>query len=129
MKLLFLNRVITVPNEAGQKRIELALENDEPRLNYDALGIMPPKDLDISEDGYLDLVEGEFDYEYKDCVVRLSDFSHCLDNEVFGATLYLKGGEELWIEETSEQIFGYITVLTNPWFKNLIIRIKERLNK
>lgn len=124
MKLLFLNSIITVPNEEGKKRIELALENDEPKLNYDALGMKPPKE-DISEDGYMSLMDGEFEYEYKDCTLRLSEFSHCVDCETLGTIVYLKGGEELWVEESAEQIYGYIIVLTNSWFNNLMITIKN----
>jgi hypothetical protein len=124
MKLLFLNSIITVPNEKGKKRIELALENDEPKLDYDALGMKPPKE-DISEDGYMNLMDGEFEYDYKDCTLRLSEFSHCVDCETLGTTVYLKSGEELWVEESAEQIYGYILVLTNSWFKNLIISIKN----
>ena len=43
MKILNLTAITSVPNEAGEKEIEKALSGEEQEIDYDALGLKPPK--------------------------------------------------------------------------------------
>lgn len=139
MKLLFLSSIITVPNDKGEKRIKKVLSKSEEgdftlsKEWYTEQGLKPPLDAEeeINEDGTLLLKEDEFKYDFVDCIVRLEDFSSCIDNEKMGSVLYLRDGSELWVNESSEEIFGYITIITRPWYIILIdnIRLKFTIKK
>ena len=147
MKLLYLTVLNAVPTEEGQKRIEKAVkknkssENDEYKQGskawYESLGVAVPKDLEeedsevdeISEDGYMNLPLDEIDYEFSDLIVALEDFSTCEDNPIIGSHLYTKSGEIFHIEETCEQLFGYIAVITRPWHQRIIDWIKIKLSR
>jgi hypothetical protein len=125
MKLLYLNSVVQIPNEKGEQKIKKALngvpkdENGMSAKWYEDMGIKPPKNLEespeIDENGMIFLQEEEFDYDFVDCILRLDDFSSCVDNEKIGSILYTRDGDEMWIEQTSEEIYAYITVLTRHW--------------
>ena len=129
MKLLYLNSVITIPNSEGEKKIVKALENKEKTDDngknlewYKDMGLRPPKDMEeedvpeISEDGFMKLKPSEFEYDFVDCVLRLDDFSSCIDNQEIGSIIYTRHADEIWVEESSEEIYGYITILTRPWY-------------
>lgn len=146
MKLLYLTALNAVPTEEGQKRIEKAVkksknsDNDEYKHGskawYESLGVAVPKDLEeddevdeITEDGYMNLPLEEIEYEYSDLLLNLDDFSSCEDNPVFGSHLYTKTGEIFHVEETCEQLFQYITVITRPWHEKISDWIKIKLSK
>lgn len=127
MKLLYLNSVITVANEKGEQKVKKALdgnvkkdEDSLPKSWYTEQNLKPPIDaqddeLEIDENGMVFLQEDEFDYDFVDCILRLDDFSSCVDNEKLGSIIYTRDGDEMWVEETVEQIYAYITVLTRHW--------------
>lgn len=127
MKLLYLNSVITITNEKGEQKVKKALsanvkkdDNSLPKSWYTEQNLKPPIDVEddeseIDENGMIFLVEDEFDYDFVDCILRLDDFSFCVDNEKLGSVIYTKVGDEMWVEETCEEIFSYIAVLTRPW--------------
>ena len=126
MKLLYLNAVVTVPNEKGEKKVKRALDGKVKDENwksaewYEDMGLLPPKnveeDNEIDENGMVYLKEDEFDYDFVDCILRLDDFASCTNNEKIGCIIYTVSGDELWVEEKSEEIFAYITVITRPWY-------------
>jgi hypothetical protein len=127
MKLLYLNSVITVTNQKGEEKVKKALsgnvkkdESSLPKSWYTEQNLKPPIDveddeLEVDENGMIFLQEDEFDYDFVDCVLRLDDFSSCVDNEKIGSVVYTRDGDEMWVEQTSEEIYAYITVLTRHW--------------
>lgn len=145
MKLLYLNSVITVPSEKGEKRIAQAkkggVKTDENGKNadwYEDMGLKIPEHLlqndDVDQDGMIFLKDDEFEFDFVDCIVRLDDFSTCIDNQEIGSIIYLKDGSDIWVEETCEEIFYYITLITRSklqifkdnvshfWRNNYIVR-------
>ena len=155
MKILYLNNVITIPSEEGQKRINKALEDhgssgleevyrDEhghTREFYeDVAGKVPrgfaqeEKDFykikmssGINEDGTILLMEDEVDYDAKPCIINLEDFSTVIDNENIGSVIYLKDGSEIWVMESSYEIGEYIEHLHKNLLQKLIEQIKIKL--
>lgn len=127
MKLLYLNAVITVPNDKGEEKVKRALngntnkdEHSLPKSWYTSQNLRPPLDAEddeeIDEDGMVYLKEDEFEYDFVDSILKLDDFSSCTDNDKLGSIIYKNSGDELWVSETCEEIFMYITVLTRPWY-------------
>lgn len=146
MKLLYLTSVVTFANEKGQDRIDKALkkereDDDEPgyltKKWYTSQNLRPPPDLEdeenvgeIDEDGMFYLESDELDYDFLDLVVSLEEFSSCEENGLIGSQLYTKSGEVFHIEETPEQLFQYITVITRPWHEKITdwVKIKLKIN-
>src|SRR3989337_2046905 len=146
MKLLFLSSVITVPSSKGEAKIAKALNRGKSKPKTDDYGrnlewyeenqLTPPLELrgeveensEIDENGIMHLKDDEFEYDFVDCVLRLDDFSSCIDNQEIGAVIYTKHGDELWVAESSEEIYGYIGVITRPWYTVLVDSIKYYFN-
>jgi len=146
MKLLYLTALNAVPTEEGQKRIEKAVKKnknvDEDNAVqgsaqwYRNLGVAVPKDLEdeeadeIDEDGMMQLPLEEIDYEFSDLLIPLKEFSACEEHPLIGSHLFTKAGEIFHIEETPEQLFQYITVISRPRYQKLIdwIKIKLKIN-
>ena len=144
MKLMYLNSVLVVPSEAGQKKIEKALKKNKleskkdqygrTKENYEDLGMEIPKELlendeifnGISEDGTILLKDEEMEYEFMDCIINLKDFSTAIDNQQIGCVIYTQQGDEIHVVEEVEDVFSYITYLTRPWYIVLIDSIKNR---
>ena len=152
MKILYLNNVITIPSEEGQKRINKALEDhgssgleevyrDEhghTREFYeDVAGKVPrgfaqeEKDFykikmssGINEDGTILLMEDEVDYDAKPCIINLEDFSTAIDNESIGSVIYLKDGSEIWVVESSYEIGEYIEHLHRSFWQKFVEAFK-----
>lgn len=147
MKLLFLTAITTIPTEEGQKRIEKAVKKNrnsdggedfaKPGTSawFRQMNITPPSDLEeeddeIDEQGFMQLPLEEIDYEFSDLVIPLKQISACEENPLIGSQLFTKSGEVFHIEETPEQLFQYITVITRPWYQKLLdwIKIKLKIN-
>jgi hypothetical protein len=127
MKLLFLTSVSQKPTQAGEEKIKKAFKTDKeeglPASWYREQNILPPKELEDNTNGMILLTEEEFEYVFTDCVLKLDDFSSCVDDEKIGTIIYTMGGEELWVEETSEEIYNYITAITRHWTTILVNNI------
>lgn len=141
LKTLYLTSVITVPNEAGQARIDKALNREKgddsgglPLSWYQDQGLRPPKDIDrseeaIDEDGMIFLQPDELEYEFSDLVLPLKQFDCCEEHEELGSYLFTRGGKRFHIEESPEQIFQYIHVISRNWWEKLVDNIKLEINK
>lgn len=125
MKLLYLMSVLTLPNEKGELKIKEATEEDEGHIDYESLGIRAPKGKPkIDEFGNINLMEDEIDYAGVDCILNLSEFSSCVDNEKLGSVIYTKDGGELWVHNTVEDISEYIEYLSLNSFERAWIGLK-----
>ena len=136
MKILYLNNVITVPNEKGSKKIEKAITPNKqknsggfPKSWYTEQNLRPPEDAEddedlLNEDGTILLMEDEVDYDAKPCIINLQDLSTAIDNENIGSVIYLKDGSEIWVVESSYEIGEYIEHLHKNLLQKLIEQIK-----
>jgi hypothetical protein len=145
MKLLYLNAVSSVPSEAGEAKIERALEkhkkNNQGSVyrdefgrseeDYENLNVPLPedfyKDLEeeidddakIDENGNILLMPYEMEWTMNDYLMRLDFFVDAEDDEEIGCIITLTNGEKVHVEETAEQIFMYITMLNMSWWDKL----------
>lgn len=146
MKLLYLTLLNPKPTAEGEERIKKAIKKDKRHNDDDeavrgsagwfrSLGITPPEDLEeddedeIDEYGYMNLPINEIEYDFQDLVLNLDEFSGCEENIVIGSQLYTKSGEIFHIEETPEQIFYYIRVISMPWYKKSWEWVKAKIKK
>ena len=139
MKLLYLNAVIIAANEKGEEKVKRALGgnvkkdegNHPPKKWFLDQNLRPPADaeddIEPDEDGMVVLEEDEFDYDFVDYVLPLNNFISCKDNEKIGCVIITTDGDE-WVEETAEEIYAYITLLTRPWYTVLGDNIIYYLN-
>lgn len=123
MKLLFLTLISNKPTKAGEEKIKNAIEVNKrekedglPLSWYKEQNILPPKGLEEDlKKGLVILTEKEMELDYKDCTLRLSEFSNCVDNTKVGCVITTKNGDKLWVEQDSSEVYDYITVLTRHW--------------
>jgi hypothetical protein len=136
-KYLYLTEVVTSPNEAGEakiKRIENGIKPTDVNGHtidlYIENDLRPPKELleeseeeGISDDGMIELVEDEFDYQYNNCLINLDDFMMASDDGEMGATIWLKNKLTIRVDETVELINAQI------WFLNRSLwdKLKEKI--
>ena len=139
MKLLYLNAVIIAANKKGEEKVKRALggtvkkdeENHPSKQWFLEQNLRPPADaeddIEPDEDGMVVLEEDEFDYDFVDYVLKLDKFISCKDNAKIGCIVRTTDGDE-WVEETAEEIYAYITLLTRPWYTVLGDNIIYYLN-
>lgn len=144
MKLLYLTSVLIVPSAEGEVKIKKALkrtkngrelkdEHGRTREQYEDLGIPTPNFFtenedtpEISEDGTILLREEEMEFNFVDAIIKLKDFSSCIDNQQIGSVIYTRQGDEIHVEESVEDIFSYINYLTRPWHERITDSIKSK---
>ena len=131
---VFFTEVITILSEKGEEKMKKATtKNPEAEHDldfYDRLGLRPPKDLVedensmVDEDGYMQLEEGEFTYDFKNRFLDMSDFSTAVEADEFGTIIEFNNGMTYWIEEDLFEVYARIYVSRMNWFE----RFKESVS-
>lgn len=154
MKILYLNAVSSVPSEAGEAKIERALEkhkeNNQGSVyrdefgrseeDYEYLNVPLPEDFyknleeeedeaKIDENGNILLMPDEMEWVMNDYIMRLDFFVDAEDDEEFGCIVTLTNGEKVHVEETAEQIFMYINMLNMSWWEKLKASLSNFFSK
>jgi hypothetical protein len=120
MKLIFLTAIITTPNEAGEEKIEKAtkVRNEEPRINYESLGIKPPKgEIELNEDGEVILEDEDFEEVGVPVSIPLDSISSYVALLEGGSLVYTKNNVSYTVEEDVWMIDSYIELLTMSWIE------------
>lgn len=131
-EMIFLTEVVTVLSEKGEKRLnkvnaKTKSDDDEggmPLEWYLENNLKPPKHLKEQEDeydsdGYIELKEGEFAYEFVEIIVDLQRIYKVTNVDDFGSILELDNGEAVRIEENVEDVFFIISYAQRGWFEKL----------
>jgi len=140
MKLLYLTSVIIVPSQAGEEKIERALnkktgeKRDDYNRNaewYQDMNLPVPdhlleEDSDMDSDGNIFLREEEMEWDFMDCIINLKNFQTAIDNQQIGCVVYTQQGDEIHVSETVEEVFSYINYLTRPWNERVVDFIKNK---
>lgn len=144
-KILVLTKVETRPNEAGQKRIDDAVEKEKkgnsgdveeqglPKQWYIEQNLKPPAGLknesEISEDGLMFLEPNELEEVLFEILIDLASFDTCEDDDMEGSLITLKNRRTFSVLEDSEQVYAQIYVLNQTWEERLQDRIQIFINK
>jgi hypothetical protein len=109
MKVLYLTCAVPVPTEQAQKKIDEVVKGGgvyrDARGNtkeyYEDLNVKLPNDfydnqkqnnLEIDEDGMIELKEDDLDYESLSVSIPLRSYSCHVENSNFGSRVYTKDG-------------------------------------
>ena len=111
---------------------DLTCDSGKTRENYQDLGMKIPASLLEKEKNFgkdQDLEDEDFDILFKSALFKLSDFKLVVDNEedIFGSTIFLKGGITLTVQEQAYEIWEQIEWENrNSWvkFKNWLWHLK-----
>jgi hypothetical protein len=120
MKLVFLTAIITTPNEAGEEKIEKAkkVRNEEPRINYESLGIKPPKgEIELNEDGEVILEDEDFEEVGVPVSIPLDSISSYVALLKGGSLVYIKNNVSYTVEEEVWMIDSYIEAVSMSWIE------------
>lgn len=143
-KILYLTSVNLVPSEKGNKKIDSVVK--KPNKNSDDTlpkswfienNLKPPPDAedyaDIDNEGRVILDDEDLEYQFYDYLVDYSEILEIQDTLEFGSIITLKNSlREIHVEESVEEIYGYIYTITLPWFdkfKNSISQFFARKKK
>lgn len=144
-KNLYLTSVSLVPSHEGEKKIQKAAEKLKSRgqgtsskvyrdeygrseEDYQDMGIPLPKnfykdiedyddDIEIDENDNIFLQPDELEYEFGDAIVPLDAVDLVVDSPEIGSFVHTKAGNIVHVEETSEQIYFYMTLMQMSWWE------------
>lgn len=147
-KYLYLTEISTIISEKGEEKIK-RIERGSSGIKRDSFGRsaefyedlnipIPDELLEEDEDGGIDdegmiqLEEGEFEYDFNDCLIDLDDFSCAMNHNEFGSNIYLKNQFYIRVEETVEEINLQIAILQltrldkfNIWWETIKNKFKK----
>jgi len=129
MKIINLTAITTVPNEAGEKEIQEALSVDEQEIDYDALGLKPPKGNKIDEDGNIRLKEEHLQDIALDLSIPLENIDSYVEATDGGTLIYTKSNIQYHVAEETFEIDAYIKYIEMNWFEKGIAVFKSFLRQ
>lgn len=120
IKYLYLNAIATQPNENGHKKIEKAIEKDEPKIDYNSLGIRPPKgDIEYDEDGRVILDDNDIEEVEIPLTIPVENLDSWLANVEGGTRIYTKYGTAYDVVEEMWEIDAVLEVMNLSWFEKI----------
>lgn len=146
---IFFTEVITILNEAGEKKVkeatsseELTDENGFTLEWYEENNLRPPSELlnskksEIDEDGFMELSSDEFTYDFQNRFIDITDFLTAVEADEFGTLIQFNSGREYWVEEDLFEVYARIYLSKMNWFErfkesvfNFFREIKNKLTK
>ena len=146
---VFFTEVITILSEKGEEKLSKVNSNVETKDEngfslewYKENNLRPPKDLVedegsmVDEDGYMQLEDGEFTYDFQNRFIDMSDFFTAVEADEFGTIIEFNNGMTYWAEEDLFEIYARIYVSRMNWFErfkesvsHLFGAIKKKLTK
>jgi hypothetical protein len=130
MKLLYLNCIISIPNEAGEEKIQKATNRDEPRINYEALGLPTPKDeVETDEDGRVVLEEDDVDYITVPLTMPIDNLDSWVSSTDGGTHLYTKSNMMYTVAEEVWEIDTYLEYINMSWIEKKHLSFKSFLRQ
>ena len=135
MKLIYLNAIITTPNENGLEKIEKSKEKDNSEINYHSLGIRPPKgDVERDEDGNIILDEEDFEDVTVPVTIPIKNLVSWVADLDGGTRVYTKNGVAYDVIEEFSEIDAYIELLSMSFlnkqlafFQSFLRQIKNKI--
>jgi hypothetical protein len=130
MKLLYLNCIISIPNEAGEEKIQKATNRDEPRINYEALGLPTPKDeVETDEDGRVVLEEDDVDYITVPLTMPIDNLDSWVSSTDGGSRVYTKSNLAYDVIEEVWEIDSVVEYTTMSWIEKKYLSFKSFLRQ
>jgi hypothetical protein len=135
-KYIFVTEVITILNEAGEKKLKEATSDGEATDEhgrtaewYEDIGIPIPDSLvnrrpEIDEDGFMNLSPDEFTYDFQNRFIDMTDFFTAVEADEFGTIIQFNNGVTFWLEEDLFEVYARIYVSQMNWFE----RFKESVS-
>lgn len=136
-KCIFITEVITILNEAGEKKLkeatsaeELTDENGFTLEWYEENNLRPPSDLlkskksEIDSEGFMHLSPDELTYDFQNRFIDITDLLTVVEADEFGTIIQFNNGLEYWAEEDIFEIYARIYVTQMSWFE----RVKESVS-
>lgn len=135
-KCIFITEVITILNEAGEKKLKEATseavlkdENGYTAEWFEDMGLPVPDNLkdtrpEIDENGFMELAPDELTYDFQNRFIDITDLLTVVEADEFGTVLEFKNGLSYWAEEDLFEIYARIYVTQMSWFE----RIKESVS-
>jgi hypothetical protein len=135
MKMIYLNALITTPHEAGEEKIQKASNRDEHNIDYNSLGIRPPKgEIERDEDGNVILDDEDFEtipLPLSIPVKNLGSWVALLDG---GTRVYTTSNVAYDVIEEVWDIDAYMEMISMSWwekqkilFQSFFRRIKNKI--
>ena len=134
---VFFTEVITILSEKGEEKLSKVNSNVETKDEngfslewYKENNLRSPKDLVedegsmVDEDGYMQLEDGEFTYDFKNRFLDMSDFFTAVEADEFGTIIEFNNGMTYWVDEDLFEVYARIYVSRMNWFE----RFKESVS-
>lgn len=130
MKCLYLNAIVTIPNENGEEKIEKANNKESNGINYASLGILPPKgEVEYDEEGRVILDDEDLDEVTVPLTVVLDNLGSYVGNVDGGSTVYTKNNLMFSVIEEVFEIDTYLEIIEMNWFKKNWLFLKNFFRK
>lgn len=130
MKILYLNGILTVPNDVGYDKLAQAKEDKGTKKpNWADLGLPSPKDeVEYDEDGLV-ILEDEYLEEVLTSInIVLSSYAGAEDSLDGGCMVYTTNGLVYRVFETADEVANYAEMLDMSWFERAYIFLKLKIH-
>lgn len=118
MKYIYLNAIVTIPNKNGEEKIEKANTRDEHTIDYEALGIIPPKgEVDYDAEGNIILNEEDLEDVTVPLTIPIENLDSWSSSIEGGTHIYTKSKLMYYVEEDITLIDSYIELATMSWWR------------
>lgn len=130
MKCLYLNAIVTIPNENGEEKIEKANNKESNGINYASLGISPPKgEVEYDEEGRVILDDEDVEEVTVPLIIVLDNLGSYVGNVDGGSTVYTKNNLMFSVIEEVFEIDTYLEIIEMSWFKKNWLFLKNFFRK
>lgn len=119
-KMIYLDAYITIPTKEAEEKIENATKKDEPKLNYDALGMRPPKgELEIDEYGNVILEDEDLEEITVSVSMPIDSISSYVQLVEGGTKIYTKHNIAYEVVQECWEIDAFLEMMNMSWLERL----------
>jgi hypothetical protein len=129
MKFIYLNAIVSVPNEVGEEKIEKAYtkkpiqdSSTPPRSWFLEQNLIPPDDaeeIETDEDGRVVLEEDDVDYITVPLTMPIDNLGSWVSSTDGGTHLYTKSNMMYTVAEEVWEIDTYLEYINMSWWEKL----------
>lgn len=120
MKLLYLNCIISIPNEAGEEKIEKANSKEEYTIDYNSLGLRPPKgEVEYDEEGRVILEDEDLEEVTVPLTIPIENLGSWVASVDGGTVVYTKSNVMYTVIEEIWEIDSYLELIQMSWLEKL----------
>ena len=117
---------MSIPNEAGEEKLEKGSKKEPDAINYASLGILPPKgEVEYDEEGRIILDDEDLEEITVPLTIPLNNLGSYYGDVEGGSFFSTKDGSIYSVIEEVHEIDAYLEVIEMSWLEKNWIYLKN----